>query len=116
MKTLLNLVIIVLLLAGCKKNKVSQDLKILDSNMIENKASKVTLKNTDGKYELLVNNTPFYIKGAGLEFGEIAALAKHNGNSFRTWRTEDGERSGKEILDEAHKNGLMVTMGIEVAI
>ena len=77
--------------------------------------AKVTIKNTEGKYQLLVNNEPFYIKGAGLEFGNIPALAKHNGNSFRTWRTDNGEQSGKEVLDEAHKYGLMVTMGIEVA-
>ncbi|MDP3312094.1 glycoside hydrolase family 2 TIM barrel-domain containing protein, partial [Lutibacter sp.] len=36
-------------------------------------------------------------------------------NSFRTWRTENGKQTGKEVLDEAHKYGLMVTMGIEVA-
>ncbi|MGK0254890.1 MAG: hypothetical protein ACI9OE_002405, partial [Mariniflexile sp.] len=48
---------------------------------------------------------------AGCEFGNMASLAGHNGNSFRTWRTDNG----KEVLDEAQKNGLMVTMGIEVA-
>ncbi|MDP3357725.1 MAG: glycoside hydrolase family 2 TIM barrel-domain containing protein [Lutibacter sp.] len=76
--------------------------------------AKVTLTNTDGKFQLFVDGKPFYIKGAGLEFGDIASVAKHNGNSFRTWRTENGQKSGKEILDEAQKNGLMVTMGIEV--
>ncbi|MDD3721192.1 MAG: glycoside hydrolase family 2 TIM barrel-domain containing protein [Lutibacter sp.] len=78
------------------------------------KPVKVTLTNTDGKFQLFVAGKPFYIKGAGLEFGNIASVAKHNGNSFRTWRTENGQKSGKEILDEAYKNGLMVTMGIEV--
>ena len=77
--------------------------------------AKVTLTNTDGNHQLLVNGEPFFIKGAGVEFGNIAAVAKHNGNSFRTWRTDNGEQTGKEILDEAHKNGLMVTMGIDVA-
>lgn len=77
--------------------------------------AKVTLTNTDGNHQLLVNGEPFFIKGAGLEFGNIAAVAKHNGNSFRTWRTENGKQTGKEVLDEAHKNGLMVTMGIDVA-
>lgn len=81
----------------------------------ENNPAKVELKKTNGKFELYVNNSPFYIKGAGLEFGNIAAVAKHNGNSFRTWRTENGQKTGREILDEAQKNGLMVTMGIEVA-
>lgn len=83
--------------------------------MIENKASKVTINKTKKKYQLLVNNEPFYIRGAGIEFGNMVALAKHKGNSFRTWRTENGKQSGKQILDEAYKNGLMVAMGIEVA-
>ena len=51
----------------------------------------------------MVNGKPFYIKGAGLEFGEIASLAKHNGNSFRTWENIHGKQSGKQILDEAKK-------------
>ncbi len=85
--------------------------------MIQNQpmTAKVTLNNNNGKFQLCVNDKPFYIKGAGLEFGDISSIAKHKGNSFRTWRTENGHRSGKEVLDEAHENGLMVTMGIEVA-
>lgn len=77
--------------------------------------AKVTLSESEGKYTLEVNGEPFYIKGAGLEFGNIPALAAHNGNSFRTWRTDNGQRPALEILDEAYANGLMVTMGIEVA-
>lgn len=80
----------------------------------QEKPAKVTLTNTDGKFQLFVNGEPFYIKGAGLEHGNIAAVAKHNGNSFRTWRTNNGKQTGIEVLDEAQKNGLMVTMGIEV--
>ncbi len=82
---------------------------------IHNSPVKVTLNNNNGKFQLCVNDKPFYIKGAGLEFGDISSIAKYKGNSFRTWRTENGQRSGKEILDEAFENGLMVTMGIEVA-
>ncbi|MDV7186050.1 glycoside hydrolase family 2 TIM barrel-domain containing protein [Lutibacter sp. TH_r2] len=80
-----------------------------------NKPAKVELISESGKFKLLVDKKPFYIKGAGLEFGKIKSVAKHGGNSFRTWRTENGKQSGKEVLDEALKNGLMVTMGIEVA-
>jgi len=76
---------------------------------------RVTLAHINGQHSLLVNDKPFYINGAGLEFGNIAALAKHKGNSFRTWRTENGLQSAVEVLDEAHKYGLKVTMGIEVA-
>lgn len=87
----------------------------ITAELPKEKPVKVTLTNTKGKYQLFVNGEPFYIKGAGLEFGNIAAVAKHNGNSFRTWRTDNGKQTGKEVLDEAYKNGLMVTMGIEVA-
>lgn len=77
--------------------------------------AKVEIKQEGGKYQLYVNGEPFWIKGAGLEFGNVEKLAEHGGNSFRTWRTENGRDSGKEVLDRALANGLYVTMGIEVA-
>ncbi len=80
-----------------------------------NKPVKVSITLENGKYSLQVNGEPFYINGAGLEFGSIESLAKYKGNSFRTWRTENGINTAHEILDEAHKYGLKVTMGIEVA-
>jgi len=76
--------------------------------------TKAEIQKEGGKYLLLVNGDPFYIKGAGLEFGNIAKLAEHGGNSFRTWRTDNGQRSGKEVLDEAYKHGLFVTMGLDI--
>ncbi len=76
---------------------------------------KVEMKNTDGKYRLFVDGKEFYINGAGLEFGDIEALAAHGANSFRTWRTDNGQQTGKEVLDQAFANGLMVMMGIEIA-
>ncbi len=95
---------------------VSYNFAFKEKNVLKNNPpAKVTLHNTDGQFELRVNNEPFYIKGAGLEFGEITSLAAHKGNSFRTWRTDNGKQTAQEILDEAHKHGLMVTMGIEVA-
>ena len=75
----------------------------------------VQLVESDGTYQLTVNGEPFYIRGAGLEFGDIEALAAHGANSFRTWRTDNGQKTGQEILDDAHANGLMVTMGLEIA-
>ena len=83
------------------------------SNSIE--PTKVELRNENGKYQLYCNNEPFYIRGGGLEFGRISTLKKHGGNSFRTWRVDNGKVSGKEVLDAALENGLMVCMGIEVA-
>lgn len=76
--------------------------------------AKVTLQKVGDKQQIMVNGKPFYIKGAGLEFGNISALAAHGANAFRTWRVDNGQKTGKQILDEAHQNGLMVMMGIEV--
>ncbi len=78
-------------------------------------ATKVEIRSSEGNYQLYVNGNPFWIKGAGLEFGDIAQLAAHGANSFRTWRTDNGKQSAQEVLDEAWKHGLYVTMGIEVA-
>ena len=110
----INLIFVILsitLLVGCNSKQTKKEEVMVDSN----KPVKVELKNNNGQFQIYVNNEPFYIKGAGLEFGNIASVAKHGGNSFRTWRTENGQQSGKEVLDAAAENGLMVTMGIEVA-
>lgn len=77
--------------------------------------AKVSISENMGSFQLLVNEKPFYIKGAGLEFGQIDALANHNANSFRTWRTNNGQQSGKQVLDKAFEKGLYVTMGIEIS-
>jgi len=66
------------------------------------------------KFVLLRDGKPYPIKGAGLEFGSVAALAAHGGNSFRTWRTQNGLKSGREVLDEAARHGLTVAMCIEI--
>ncbi len=97
-------------LIGCKSDPKKSD----SQQTLEDGPAKVEVTKSNGKYQLLVDGNPFYIKGAGLEFGNVAALAEHNANSFRTWRTDNGRKSVKEVLDEAHKYGLMVSMGIEV--
>lgn len=83
-------------------------------NVDSETATKTEIKREGDSFQLFVDGKPFYIKGAGLEFGNIAALARHGGNSFRTWRTNNGQQTGKEVLDEAWKNGLYVTMGLDV--
>ena len=107
------LLIFMIILFSSKSNAILAQVNSEFS--IVSEPVKVQIKEDLGKYQLLVNNKPFYIKGAGLEFGEISSLAKHKANSFRTWRTNNGKQSGKEVLDAAYNNGLMVTMGIEVA-
>ncbi|MGB5668162.1 MAG: hypothetical protein WBM53_15075, partial [Maribacter sp.] len=107
------IILTLLMVFSCKEKTINKTLE--NQSNQSNGPAKVELQKINGKYRLLVNKKEFYIDGAGLEFGNVTALAKHNANSFRTWRTENGKKSAKEVLDEAHKNGLMVTMGIEVA-
>jgi hypothetical protein len=80
----------------------------------KNAPARVELTKKNEKYQLEVNGKPFFIKGAGLEFGDIEKLGSHGANSFRTWRTENGKEDALAILDKAQKSGLMVLMGLEV--
>jgi hypothetical protein len=75
---------------------------------------KVEIRNADGRYRLYVDQQPFYIKGAGVEFGSQEKLKEHGGNSFRTWSADNGRDSGKQVLDRALTNGLYVAMGLDV--
>ncbi|HZM01809.1 MAG TPA: glycoside hydrolase family 2 TIM barrel-domain containing protein [Candidatus Saccharimonadales bacterium] len=72
--------------------------------------AKVELRKNGGAYQLYVNHKPFYVKGAGLGSGSLEKLAENGGNSFRTW----GARNGLALLNQAHANGLYVTMGLDV--
>jgi len=76
--------------------------------------AKVELRQTKGQWRLHVNGDPFYVKGAGIEFGSPEKLKEHGGNSFRTWSTDNGRDTGKEVLDRALANGLYVAMGLDV--
>ena len=80
-----------------------------------NGPAKVEVRQRDGRAQLFVNQKPFFIKGAGLEFGDQEKLAAAGGNSFRTWRVENGRETGEQVLDRAQKNGLYVTMGLDVS-
>jgi hypothetical protein len=73
--------------------------------------AKVEVRQTDGHWQLFVNHRPFFIKGAGLDGGDEEKLAAHGGNSLRTWSTKDGQ----QVLDLARKNGLYVTLGLDVS-
>ncbi len=78
------------------------------------KPSQVHISQNNGRYQLIVNGQPFYVKGAGLEFGNQEQLALYGGNSFRTWQTNNGQESGERVLDRAQSNGLFVTMGVNM--
>ena len=67
----------------------------------------VELRRTDDGWQLLRGGEPFLIRGAGGS-GSMAELAAAGANSVRTWSTD----GAGEILDEAHRHGLTVTLGI----
>jgi hypothetical protein len=106
--SLLGLTILVTL-TSCSKSELPASAKVSQTQ-----PAKVEIRQAAGKFQMYVNNQPFYVKGAGLEFGSQEKLAAHGANAFRTWRTENGRESGQAVLDRAHTNGLYVAMGLEV--
>ena len=74
----------------------------------------VEIAEVDGAFQLLRGGEVYRIKGAGLEFGSIEALVAHGGNSFRTWRTDNGRETGQQVLDRAAALGVTVAMCIEI--
>ncbi|MBX3095729.1 MAG: hypothetical protein KF812_02595, partial [Fimbriimonadaceae bacterium] len=60
-----------------------------------------------GRYQLMRNGEPYVIHGVGGN-GNRELLIECGANSFRTW----GAENIGDILDEAHEDGLTVTVGI----
>lgn len=87
------------LLAGC--NGQPNQLEEGNNNSV------VQIVKTGNQYQLLRNGEPYHINGAG-GYNHYSELKKRGGNSIRVWDTNDAGR----ILDEAHKLGLTVCMGI----
>jgi hypothetical protein len=74
----------------------------------------VELVEQGGRYQLLRGGQPYEIRGAGLEYSDVAVFASHGGNSFRTWRTDNARLTGQEVLDEAASHGITVALCIEI--
>ncbi|MFW5741700.1 MAG: glycoside hydrolase family 2 TIM barrel-domain containing protein [Spirochaetota bacterium] len=72
---------------------------------------RVTVGRADGRYRLMVDGEPFFVKGAGSGAGLVESLAAHGANSIRTWTT----RGARRILDDAQAAGLTVLLGLGVA-
>lgn len=62
---------------------------------------------SDSGFQLLHYGKPYFIKGAG-GISHLDELATCGGNSIRVWDDIDAGR----ILDEAHKLGITVMMGL----
>ena len=71
-------------------------------------ATLVELKQINGDWRLFRDGKPYEIKGAGGN-GSLALLAACGGNSIRTWGVDDHTQA---LLDDAHKNGISVALGI----
>ncbi|MEM7682390.1 MAG: glycoside hydrolase family 2 TIM barrel-domain containing protein [Planctomycetota bacterium] len=66
------------------------------------------LRKTDHGFVLLRNGEPYVVKGAGA-VSRLEEFAAAGGNSIRTWGA--GPELGP-LLDEAHRHGLTVTVGL----
>ncbi len=80
---------------------------ITKTTVPENQGSIVKVVQSGDTYHLECNGKPFFIKGAGGD-GSKKLLHEMGGNSIRTW----GVDNLQAILDDAQKQGLMVTAGI----
>jgi len=74
------------------------------------KPIKVEIRKQDDGFALLRDGKPYFIKGAG-GTNYMDRLKAYGGNSIRTWSTH----AGQQVLDEAQRLGLTVTMGLAVA-
>ena len=70
----------------------------------------VEIVENDGKYQLLRGGEPYPVKGAGLQFADVAFFAEHGGNSIRTWSTDNAW----ELLDQALEHGVTVLMCLDL--
>lgn len=70
---------------------------------------KTEIVKTDNGFQFFRDGKPYYVKGAGgNEYLDV--LNSIGGNSIRTWSTGNAQ----EILDEAHKYGISVCLGLWV--
>lgn len=71
--------------------------------------AKVEVKKSKNAFRLYRNGAPYFINGAG-GYEHYEELKKHGGNSVRIWTTN----GAKKFLDEAYKQGLTVTLGLDM--
>jgi beta-galactosidase/beta-glucuronidase len=65
------------------------------------------LVTVDGTHRLIRDGQPYFVKGVG-GHTHLAELAAAGGNSIRTWGTDHLD----ELLDQAHRHGLTVCVGL----
>lgn len=75
----------------------------------ERRAVAVSLVSTERGYQIMRKGAPFFIKGVG-GHTRLDKLVESGGNAIRTWSADNAG----EILDEAHKRGLVVMLGLRL--
>lgn len=71
---------------------------------------KVEVVHTESGFQLLRGGEAYFIKGAGLEFGDIESFAAHGGNSIRNWTTKNDVETAQQVLDRADALGVTVAL------
>jgi hypothetical protein len=69
---------------------------------------KVEVRQTGGKWAMYRGGQPYFVRGVG-GFENFAKLKALGANSARGWGTD---QSTEQVLDEAYKNGISITVGI----
>jgi len=98
----LPLVLSVVLLLGCAKPAE-------EGRERQKMTGKVQIVRNGNAYQLLRDGQPYFIKGGG-GYEHYDVLKQCGGNSIRVWDT----KNARQVLDEAHRLGLTVTLGLEV--
>ncbi len=74
---------------------------------------KVEIKLQDGDYDIYRGGELYEVKGVGLTQYDFARVARYGANSIRTWSVDSNSLPTMQILDEAHANGLTVSLCLE---
>jgi hypothetical protein len=80
------------------------------SGFSQSKPVMVEIVSEDSVFRLLRDGKPYFVNGAG-GIAHMSRIPAAGGNSIRTWGTANGQK----ILDSAHRYGLTVLMGLNVA-
>ncbi|MDF2437810.1 MAG: beta-galactosidase [Bacteroidota bacterium] len=73
--------------------------------------SHVEIKKRGKLYQLYLNGSPYFIKGAG-GYSHLSDVKKYGGNSLRLWSTI----GAKKYMDSAYALGLTVTLGLDMEL
>jgi len=87
---------------------VLRSLALALATIVPLQAGEVLLEEKGRGASLIVNGEPFTARGAGGD-GSLERLRASGANAFRTWGIDEKTQG---ILDEAHKNGLKVAVGL----